>query len=296
MSMLNTLKFITSHPVNNGKKIAALTRFFKWQLGSRLVPGSVVYNWINGSKFLVETGETGLTGNIYTGLHEFPDMAYLLHVLRPDDLFVDVGANVGSYTILACSAIGARGYAFEPIPQTYKRLVDNLRINNIVDRVACPNIGIGSEEGVLTFAADQGCCNHALAHGETSEFTTSVNVSTLDKALNDDSPSLIKIDVEGYERPVLDGAEKTLACESLHSVILELNGSGERYGFDESQILQLMFDYGFRSFSYDPFSRKLVDLDGKNLESGNTLFIRDKALVQDKLYNSPKFEILGMQI
>jgi len=40
-------------------------------------------------------GETGVTGNIYTGLHEFSSMGYLLHVLREGDLFVDVGANVG---------------------------------------------------------------------------------------------------------------------------------------------------------------------------------------------------------
>jgi len=48
---------------------------------------------VNGSKFLVKTGETGLTGNIYTGLHEFPDMGFLLHFLRAEDLFVDIGAN-----------------------------------------------------------------------------------------------------------------------------------------------------------------------------------------------------------
>lgn len=51
---------------------------------------------------------TGATGNIYVGLHEFEDMAFLLHVLRRTDLFVDVGANIGSYTILAGGAAGAK--------------------------------------------------------------------------------------------------------------------------------------------------------------------------------------------
>ena len=45
-------------------------------------------------------GMTGATGNVYCGLHEFEDMALVLHALRPRDLFVDVGANVGSYTVL----------------------------------------------------------------------------------------------------------------------------------------------------------------------------------------------------
>ena len=106
MSFFNIIKFITNHPLNQEQKLKSIVRFAKWQVGSRLVPGAIVYDWINGSKFLVKNGETGLTGNIYTGLHEFPDMAFLLHVLRDDDLFVDVGTNVGSYTILACSASG----------------------------------------------------------------------------------------------------------------------------------------------------------------------------------------------
>jgi hypothetical protein len=51
------------------------------------------------------SGMTGATGNLYVGLHEFEEMAFLLHFLRPGDLFADVGANVGSYTILAAVAV-----------------------------------------------------------------------------------------------------------------------------------------------------------------------------------------------
>lgn len=81
MSLINLLKFITRHPLNREHKLGSIIRFAKWQFGSRLVPGTVVFDWINGSKILVKTGETGLTGNIYTGLHEFPDMGFLLHFL-----------------------------------------------------------------------------------------------------------------------------------------------------------------------------------------------------------------------
>jgi hypothetical protein len=72
----------------------------------------VVHTWIDGAKFFVRRGETGLTGNVYAGLHEFADMGYLLHVLRAQDTFIDGGANVGAYTILACVARGATGHAF----------------------------------------------------------------------------------------------------------------------------------------------------------------------------------------
>ena len=101
MSALSSLGFVTRHPLNAGRTLQALWRVLRWQLASRLAAGDVVYPWVNTSKFLVRAGETGLTGNIYGGLMEYADMAFLLHMLRPGELFVDVGANVGSFSILA---------------------------------------------------------------------------------------------------------------------------------------------------------------------------------------------------
>ena len=297
MSILNIVKFLTTHPLNRGKKLKSIIRFVKWQIASRLAPGAIVFNWINGSKFFAHTGETGLTGNIYTGLHEFEDMAFLLHLLRKDDLFIDVGANSGSYTILACSAIGAGGYAFEPIPSAYKKLIENIRLNHIENRARCLNIGLGHERGSIAFTSNMDTVNHVLASGEQSNSAINVKVSTLDEILKDQSPTLIKIDVEGYETPVLEGALETVKKKTLNAVIMELNGSGSRYGFDESRILGMMFDYGFQTYSYNPFDRILINLQGKSLTSGNTLFIREESLslVLEKLKNSPMITVHGKQ-
>lgn len=295
MSLFGTLKFIANHPLNRAQRLRSVARFAKWQVGSRLVPGAIVYDWVNGSRFLVKRGETGLTGNIYTGLHEFPDMGFLLHFLRSDDLFIDVGANVGSYTILACAAIGARGIGFEPIPGTHERLVENLRLNRLDDRVVALNQGVGAEHATIRFTSDVGCMNHALATDEPHANTVSVEVTTLDGALHGQSPALMKIDVEGYETPVLQGAQQVLRNESLRAVIMELNGSGDRYGFDESRMLAMMLDRGFSTYSYDPLSRRLVNLEGKSLDSGNTLFLRDLPFVQQRLRDAPKVSVNGRQ-
>jgi FkbM family methyltransferase len=293
MSLLNTLKFITAHPLNQDAKFKAIVRFARWQIGGRLVRGEVVHDWINASRFLVRIGETALTGNIYTGLNDFPDMGFLLHVLTDKDLFIDVGANVGSYTILACAAMGANGYAFEPVPANFQRLVENIRLNHSENRVKCLNIGLGREKGVVQFTADMDAMNHALAESEKHAQTISVEISTLDAVLKGQSPYLLKIDVEGYETPVLEGASETLNKPTLHSVIMELNGSGKRYNYDESRILELMSGYGFKSYSYDPFHRILINLNGKNLHEGNTLFIRDEKAVLERLRNSPMITVHG---
>lgn len=76
MSALKIINFVINHPLNKDSKIKSILRFLKWQIGSRLVQRPIVHNWVNGSKFYVRAGETGLTGNIYIGLHEFEDMAF----------------------------------------------------------------------------------------------------------------------------------------------------------------------------------------------------------------------------
>jgi FkbM family methyltransferase len=296
MSLISTLRFITGHPLNRGNELGSILRFLRWQLASRMMPGTVVFEWLGGSRFLVRNGETGLTGNIYTGLHEFPEMGFLLHFLRQDDLFVDVGANVGSYTILACKVVGARGIAFEPIPTTFDRLVENIRLNRLENRVACLNQGVGAHPGTVRFSSDSDTTNHALSAGEKSDKAIDVTVTTLDHALQNEQPSLLKIDVEGYEPFVLQGAGNTLAKPSLAAVIMELNGSGTRYGRDESEILELMFGYGFRTYSYCPLRRKLVDLEGKNLASGNTLFVRDKAVIEERVQTASIVSVLGREL
>ena len=84
-----------------------------------------------------------------------------------------------------------------------------------------------------------------------------------------------------------------LAKPTLQAVIMELNGSGDRYGFDEARILTLMNQFGFRTYSYDPFTRTLKNLHGKNLSSGNTLFIRDEDVVARRLKLAPHVLVHG---
>lgn len=293
MPLIDTLRFITNHPLNRDQKLKSLVRFAKWQIGGRLVPKGMVIDWVNGSRFLVRPGEAGLTGNIYTGLHEFADMGFLLHFLRREDHFVDIGANLGSYTILACAAVGAGGIAVEPIPDTFHRLVENVRLNHLDDKVQCINQGVSDRQGSLTFTGDRDATNHALAPGERHEHTVDIEMTTLDHLLENETPTVIKIDVEGYETLVLEGAQATLQKPSLQAVIIELNASGNRYDFDESKIPELMGDYGFKPCAYNPVDRTLSRLEGKNPDTENTLFIRHRPFVEERIKEAPMVSVYG---
>jgi FkbM family methyltransferase len=292
MSLYHSLRFVWCHPLNRRARLRALGRLVRWQIGSRLVPGRVLCPWVGGTRLLVGPGETGLTGNVYAGLHEFPEMGYVLHCLRPGDLFADVGANAGAYTVLAGGVVGASGGSFEPVPATFSRLVENVRFNGLDGRVRCRPLALGAAPGRVAFTCNQDTVNHALGPGESAA-TIEVEVSTLDLELGRETPALIKIDVEGYEAEVLKGAQGTLRRPGLHSLILELNGSGARYGVDEVAIAAELAQLGFRPFAYDPLSRDLRPLAAAG-SVGNTLFIRDEVLVRQRLREAPRVLVNGV--
>lgn len=296
MGIINTLNFIAKHPLNERRKLKAVRRWFFWQIGSRLVPGPVAVEFVNDTMLLVSPGMTGATGNVYTGLHEFQDMAFVLHLLRRGDIFVDVGANVGAYTVLA-GGLGARCISIEPIKSAYDNLILNIRLNGIGNIVDARNIGVGSHEGVLKFTKEFDTVNHVVVDSQSSHGTLiEVEVDTLDNVIAELQPVLIKIDVEGFETEVVAGAKRVLSNKSLLAVIMELNGSGRRYNYDERELYRRMIDCGFTPCSYFPFERSLKVLSGEDKMVGNTLFVKDLEVVRKRLERAPPFAVNGKSI
>ena len=294
ISLLNTIKFIIKHPLNRHRPLSAFSVFMRWQIGSRLLPGAVIVPFVKNTRLLVKPGMTGATGNVYCGLHEFADMGLVLHALRPDDLFIDVGANIGSYSVLAAGVCGASVIAVEPIPSTFEHFRDNIRINNLEPLVTAKNIGLASCPGNLFFSKEMDTENHVLTNKEmTSSSGVSVSVHTLDTLTHGFAPTLIKIDVEGYEMEVLKGGKNSLQKESLLAVIMELNGSGKRYGFDDEDVNKQMIKSGFTPYFYDPFTRTLMQQSSRPLSSGNQLFVRNIQSLATRVKYAPQCTING---
>jgi hypothetical protein len=142
--------------------------------------------------------------------------------------------------------------------------------------------------------ADQDTTNQVLgAKDHYTGKTLRVPVVTLDHALLGRTPTLIKIDVEGFETEVLAGAEATLANPGLRAVIMEINGCGTRYGFDEDSLHQQMQAFGFQPCRYEPTARRVVDLNGKRSTSGNTLYLRKPDAIETALRQSPAYQVIG---
>ncbi len=134
--------------------------------------------------------------------------------------------------------------------------------------------------------------NHVLADGEQGP-SIRVPVVPLDGVLAGRVPALIKIDVEGHELAVLMGAQATLADTRLKAVLMETNGSGARYGIEDSQLLEAMAAHGFAPYGYDPASRRLQPW---STSMGNTVFVRDVAFVEARTASSRKYRLVNGEI
>lgn len=159
-----------------------LRRFIAWQIGARLVPGPVACPFANGFWLPARPGMTGATGNIYVGLHKFADMTFVLHVLRGGDLFVDIGANIGSYTVLAAGA-GATCITFEPSSAAFAWLERNVRLNGIAEHTELHQQAVGAQSGNMALTTDGDTVNHIVTDPADGSRTETVAMITLDETL-----------------------------------------------------------------------------------------------------------------
>lgn len=295
---LDAWRFLRSHPLTSEQPTLALSRYLRWQLGSFLLGQPVAVGFVNDARLLVRRGMTGATGNIYAGLHEFADMSFALHALRADELFVDIGANVGSYTVLAAKAVGARVICFEPIAATHAALLDNLRLNAIEARVDARRACVGSRPGQVRMTTALDTVNHVLPDGAAATPESDiVDCVRLDDALGGATPRLIKLDVEGYELEVLRGAEHCLSAPELQALIMELNASGDRYARPDAELEQIVRRHGFQRCSYHGLTRRLEPASGASAPgASNVIFVRDLARMQERVRSAPAFRVLGREI
>lgn len=287
------LQFIARHPLAGRRKWRSIARFFYWQISQFVYPHESVWTFTSKTKLVLKKGLIGSTGNLYAGLHDFPEMGFLLHFLRPGDTFADIGANNGSYTVLASGHVGSKTIAFEPMASTQEWLRKNIEENKIEALAEVYPVALGDEKKQVRFSLSLDAENHVLID-EEKHAGVLVNVEVFDElCFPQNLPLLVKLDVEGYEAAVLSGMKKSLADERLKAVIIELNGSGYRYGFDEKQIHVGLLSYGFLPYTYNPFKRELIQWE--SFGSNNTIYCRDLSFVEERLRTAAPVSVAGEQ-
>ncbi len=292
-SLILILKSSLKHPLNKDSKIKTIIKIISFFLKKRLnSKKEIIISWVENSKFIYTHKDRQLKWNVYHGLADFAEMMFLLHVLRSKNLFIDVGANIGIYTILASKVVGSKSICFEPHPITHKRLIKNINLNSIEHLVKNVTKGMGSnisQKKFSNFLDDRGPLNKISTNSKNKDDIT-IEITTLDNEINTDNEYLVKIDVEGYEYHVLNGGKKTLQDNKLIGIIIETNLMSEKYGHSIKKISDFFKYYGLIPINYNPIKREIKII--KNLEfSKNTIFIKDFDKIELLVKQAKKFKI-----
>jgi FkbM family methyltransferase len=284
----SALQAVANHPVNRQRKFKAVLEYGFVQVATRLVPGDVCIEFPNHTRLLVSPHMKGAAHYITPRLCEFDEMAFTMHFLRPGDLFADVGANVGAFTIMAAGVAGARVVAFEASPDTYVMLTSNIRLNDFQNRVNTIQAAAGRTEGTMQFSSGLGTEN-GIVTAATANHSVSVRVTTLDKELAGNPPTLLKVDVEGFETEVFAGGANTIRNPKLKAIIVEHNNLGARYGFNEEPLHREIRQCGFIGCNYEPFKRRLFEVGEGARE--NIIYVRDLADANERLITAQPFTL-----
>jgi FkbM family methyltransferase len=190
-----------------------------------------------------------------------PDTIEWISGFQPGEVFVDIGANVGMYTIWAAKTRGVRTFSFEPESQNYALLCRNIVMNELSDSVVAYCLALSDAAGYSLLHLSQfqlgGSCHsfgekigHNLEHRDT-KLSQGCIATTLDSLVAEGvvpAPNHIKIDVDGLEHKVLSGSRSVLANPGLRSVLVEINTNLEQhrriiadmkalgFGFSEQQV------------------------------------------------------------
>jgi FkbM family methyltransferase len=204
------------------------------------------------------------------------------HHLYPGSVFLDIGANVGYYSLMASRRVmpGGRIFAFEPNPRTAEKFRRNVALSGAAG-IELFNVALSDHEGMVELY-----CPAEESHGLTSMRSQGwsdpdrfeVQGRTLDEALPRDLDRLdfVKIDVEGAERLVFEGAGATIS-RFRPTILLELNESASRaFGYDSLDVVDVLLSYnpGYRIQYIDFHRPHRVDPGGLRrdcLRNGNLL-------------------------
>jgi FkbM family methyltransferase len=164
--------------------------------------------------------------------------------LKPGDRVVDVGANIGDTVLTSALRVGTQGHVVgvEAHPRTFGFLQDNLRLNRVANTTAIHS-AVGESSGTIRFSDDRRDDMNRVGGGNLE-----IPVQRLDRLVSDDLPvNLLKVDVEGYEKFVFEGATKLL--KQTDCVFFEVSSLHfARFGYTTRDLLELLLAAGFQLF------------------------------------------------
>lgn len=209
-----------------------------------------------------------LCQRMYCGEFERTERQFLIDFLRPGDVFVDIGANIGLYTLIAalCTRGSGQVYSFEPCMKTYQRLVKNVELNDM-HHVRCHQMALSDHSGPIEMNVSldgYDAWNSIMKPFEGSEFA----IETVRAAKWDDlsreyklmgKVKMMKIDVEGWEGHVLSGGCESFSRNDAPILQIELTDKAcQSAGTSCHTLYRQLEEFGYKMFVYEEKTRRIV--------------------------------------
>jgi FkbM family methyltransferase len=188
------------------------------------------------------------------------DAEFIQAFLREGETYIDVGANIGVTTIPAAITVGNSGkvIAFEPHPRTVNYLRENILLNRL-DNVEIQNYALGDVQGTTYFTnKSSDDMNKVIS---TDKSNIQVPISLLDSFTEQcDKISLLKVDVEGYEKFVFAGAKQSMSkVECIYFEVDECNFS--EFGYSSQDLLRQITSLGFSVWQRNGQNQELIPIE-----------------------------------
>lgn len=183
--------------------------------------------------------------------YERLDSAMIFALVRDGDIVLDIGGNIGYYSIALAKMRDATIHAFEPIESTYKQFIANAYYNGVQDRVRINNFGLFDKSGELTFYVykqDFGNASAAIMHEEKENEKIVCKVEQLDEYVKEQGVEridFIKLDVEGAEIFALRGGLKSIDEYKPILFVEMLRKWAAKYGYHPNEIIGMLEQVGY---------------------------------------------------
>lgn len=240
----DVLEYTWKHPANRGRRGRAVVAVARFQVLGRLLGRPAIARVGDHSVIRADVRAYHAARAMYANPLDWNEMTTWRRTLRPGSLFVDVGANVGLYTIWALD-IGAEVIAIEPDRRSCERLAENLTLNGYAATIV--QAAAGESAGALRLTTGLDNQNHLVLGSDASTVpSATVPVQTLDAIVGDRVVDGLKIDVEGAELLVLRGARRLLSSQRARLIQLEWNrASLDLLGEERASTAAFLRSYGY---------------------------------------------------